>query len=68
MALGAVAATDPEGGTVSYSIVGGNDAGLFAIDSSTGALSYVGAGEDYESGTKSHELTVRASDDACTAT
>ena len=62
VALGAVEATDPEGGTVSYSIVGGNGDGLFAIDAGTGALSYVGAGEDYESGTKSHALTVRASD------
>ena len=60
--LGTVAATDPDDDTVSYSIVGGNDAGLFAIDAATGALSYTGAGEDHESGTTSHELTVRASD------
>ena len=62
VALGAVSATDPEGSAVGYSIVGGNDAGLFAIDASTGALIYVGSGEDYESGTRSHALTVRASD------
>ena len=62
VALGAVSATDPEDGTVSYSIEAGNSDGLFAIDSETGALSYQGAGEDYESGTTSYELTVRAGD------
>ena len=62
VALGAVFATDPEDGTVSYSIEAGDSGGLFAIDSETGALSYHGAGEDYESGTASYELTVRAGD------
>ena len=62
VALGAVSATDPEDGTVTYSIEAGNSDGLFAIDSETGALSYQGTGEDYESGTTSYELTVRASD------
>ena len=58
VALGTVWATDPEGATVSYSIVGGNAAGLFEIDAATGALSYKGTGEDYESGTTSYALTV----------
>ena len=62
VALGAVSATDPEDAAVSYSIEAGDSGGLFAIDSETGALSYHGAGEDYESGTTSYELTVRASD------
>ncbi len=63
VALGSVSATDPDqGDTVEYSIVAGNAAGLFAIDGSTGALAYKGAGEDHESATKSHALTVRASD------
>ena len=62
VALGTVSATDPEAATVSYSIEGGNSAGLFEIDGSTGALSYQGTGEDYESETTSYELTVRASD------
>ncbi len=62
VALGTVSATDPEGTAVTYSIEGGNAAGLFEINGSTGALSYKGAGEDYESGTTSYELTVRASD------
>ena len=47
---------------MTYSIEAGDSGGLFAIDSETGALSYQGAGEDYESGTTSYELTVRASD------
>ena len=62
VALGAVSATDPENSTITYSIEAGNSGGLFAIDSETGALSYQGAGEDYESGTTSYELTVRAND------
>ena len=62
MALGTVSATDPELSTVIYSIEGGNSDGLFAIDSATGALTYHGTGEDYESGTTSYALTVRASD------
>ena len=62
VALGTLSATDPEDATLSYSIEGGNSADLFEIDASTGALSYKGAGEDYESGTTSYELTVRASD------
>ena len=60
--LGTVSATDPEDATLTYSIEGGNAAGLFEIDASTGALSYEGTGEDYESATTSYELTVRASD------
>ena len=56
-----MSATDPEGSSLTYSIVHGNDADLFEIDAATGALSYKGTGEDYESGTTSHELTVRTS-------
>ena len=62
VALGAVSAADPEDSTITYSIEAGDSGGLFAIDSETGALSYRGAGEDYESETTSYELTVRASD------
>ena len=62
VSLGLVQATDPEDGTITYSIESGDSGGLFAIDSETGALSYQGAGEDYESGTTSYELTVRAGD------
>ena len=64
LSLGSVTATDPENSTITYSIESGDPGGLFAIDEATGALSYRGAGEDYESGTTSYDLTVRASDGA----
>ena len=62
--LGTVTATDPDGGTVRYRLVGGDESRRFAIDPDTGEVFYVGPGEDYESGVTSHELTVRASDGA----
>ena len=62
ISLGAVTATDPDSDTVRYSLVGGNDSSLFAIEETSGELYYVGLGEDYESGVTSYELTVRASD------
>ena len=65
ISLGTVAATDPEGTTLAYSLVG--DSGSFEIDATTGELFYTGAGEDFESGTTSFSLTVRASDGSETA-
>ena len=62
ISLGTVSATDPDGGSVTYSIEGGNESGLFEIDAASGELFYVGAGEDYDTGTTSFNLTVRASD------
>ena len=62
--LGAVEATDPDGDSVHYSLSGGNESGLFAIDAASGELYYVGSGEDYEGGSGPYELTVRASDGA----
>ena len=62
ISLGTVSATDPDGGSVTYSIEGGNAAGLFEIDAASGELFYTGTGEDYETGSTSFELTVRASD------
>ena len=62
ISLGTVSATDPEGSSVTYSIEGGNAAGLFEIDAASGELFYTGGGEDYETGSNSFELTVRASD------
>jgi len=62
VAVGSVSATDADGDAITYSIVDGNDDGLFAIDAESGAITYVGMGEDYESATKSHVLTVQASD------
>ena len=62
VALGAVSATDPENSTITYSIEAGDSGGLFEIDAASGEVFYIGAGEDYESGTTRYELTVRASD------
>lgn len=39
-AVASVAATDVDGDTVSYAIIGGADSTLFTIDSNTGALSF----------------------------
>ena len=64
LSLGTVLATDPDGDAVRYSLAGGNESGLFAIDETSGELFYVGSGEDFEGGVTSHELTVRASDGA----
>ena len=61
VALGAVSATDPENSTITYSIEAGDSGGLFEIDTASGEVFYIGAGEDYESGTTSYDLTVRAS-------
>ena len=57
---GTVSATDPDGGSVSYSITGGNEAGKFAIAPTSGQISVDGS-LDYES-TASYSLTVTASD------
>ena len=62
ISLGTVSATDPDGRSVTYSIEGGNAAGLFEIDAASGELFYTGGGEDYDTGSTSFELTVRASD------
>ncbi|MET1111879.1 MAG: cadherin domain-containing protein [Allosphingosinicella sp.] len=65
-AVAVVAATDPDGGAVTYSIVGGADAARFAINAQTGALTFVAA-PDYELPADSNQdnvyaVTVRASD------
>ena len=60
VSLGTVSATDPEGVSLAYSLVGAS--GSFEIDETSGELFYTGSGEDYESDTTSYELTVRASD------
>ena len=62
LSLGAVTVTDPGSDGVRYSLVSGNDSSLFAIEETSGELSYVGAGEDFEGGVTSYELTIRASD------
>ncbi|GAA4001641.1 cadherin domain-containing protein [Sphingomonas humi] len=65
-AAGTVAASDVDGDALSYSIVGGSDAALFAIDPQTGALSFRAA-PDFEApgdadGDNRYEVVVRASD------
>ena len=42
-AVGQVQATDPGGGTVTYALTAGNDAGGFQLDATTGILSVAGA-------------------------
>lgn len=62
--VGQISATDPDAGqTLSYAIVGGNEAGIFAIDPVTGAISVVNAALlNYESQAE-YQLSVRVSDD-----
>lgn len=65
--LAQVSATDVEGDTLSYEITGGNDDGLFEIDS-TGAISLTeGAALDYETA-QAHDLEVSVSDGQETTT
>ncbi len=62
LAVGAVAAADEdEGDVLSYSLVSGGG-GLFELDAASGAVRYVGAGEDYETGPREHALVVAATD------
>ena len=67
VSLGTVAATDPEGETLAYALVGGNLSGSFELDETTGELFYIGSGEDFESGLNRFTLTVWASDGSETA-
>ncbi len=65
-AVGTATATDGDTvGTLSYSITGGTGAGLFTINSSTGAITVNGA-LDYEAGS-SYNVTVQVSDGIHTA-
>ena len=59
--LGAVSATDPGGGELSYALASG-DADRFAVGADDGAVTYVGPGEDFETEPNVYELTVRATD------
>ena len=59
--------TDPEGGSVNYSIVGGDDAALFKITQNTGKLSFLTA-PDFENATDSdlnneYSLIINVQDD-----
>jgi len=63
------AATPTDGGTVTYSLSGGADQSLFKIDSSTGAVTFIGS-PDYENPTDSgtdyvynvYNITVKATE------
>ncbi|MDP7219113.1 MAG: DUF5011 domain-containing protein, partial [Arenicellales bacterium] len=58
--VGIKTGTDMDGDTLTYSITAGNDDGLFAIDSSSGAIT-VAAALDHET-TPTHSLIVTATD------
>ncbi|HYC94869.1 MAG TPA: cadherin domain-containing protein, partial [Sphingomicrobium sp.] len=65
-AVTTISATDVDGPAISYAIAGGNDAGLFAIDAATGALTFLSP-PDFEAPADFAEdnfytLTVSASD------
>ena len=65
-AVTTVAATDADGPSISYAIVGGADAALFAIDAATGALTFKAA-PDYEAAADAdhdnvYDVIVQASD------
>ena len=58
--VGTATGSDPDGDPLTYSISAGNSAGLFAIGSSSGAITVAGA-LDYET-TQSYTLTVAVVD------
>ena len=59
--LGAVAAEDPDGDALRYSLAAG-DRERFAVGVRDGTVRYVGAGEDFETEPNLYELTVRVRD------
>jgi Ca2+-binding RTX toxin-like protein len=61
--IGTVASTDADttGEPITYSLTGGADSGLFAINSLTGALSFLSP-QDYEGTQKVFEVEITASD------
>ena len=58
--LGVIPVTDPDGDDFELGLASGSD--RFVIDAATGTLSYVGPGEDYETGPNRYALTVMATD------
>ena len=59
--LGTVRAQDPDGDGIFYSLSAG-DRDRFTVSRSNGTVSYIGEGEDYESGPSRFELRISASD------
>ena len=62
LALGQVEASDVDAGDVLAYTLASGDGARFEVDSGTGRVRYVGAGEDYEGGPPSRTLVVRATD------
>ena len=58
--LGRVGVTDPDGDAIELALASGAD--RFAIDAASGALSYIGPGEDFEADPNRYALTVTATD------
>ncbi len=61
VALGAVAASDADGDRLRYALSAG-DGDRFTVSRRGGEVSYVGGGEDFESGPEGFELQVTAGD------
>ena len=57
-ALGVVTARDPDGQPLMYALAAGDES-RFAVGASDGAVTYVGPGEDYETGPREYRLTLR---------
>ena len=57
--LGVVTAADPAAHPLTYTLATG-DGSRFEVDGSSGAIAYVGPGEDYETGPRDFELTLAA--------
>ena len=58
LVLGSVKATDRVGGEIEYALAEGGE-GRFEVDAASGAVTYVGEGEDYER-RSSYAMTVKA--------
>ena len=57
--LGVVTATDPADHPLTYALAAG-DGSRFEVGASSGAITYVGPGEDYENGPREYALTLAA--------
>ncbi|MBV1929144.1 MAG: cadherin repeat domain-containing protein, partial [Gammaproteobacteria bacterium] len=60
--LGFVTATDPDGGAVTFEIIGGNEGGLFTVHPVSGAISTTGPLDREAAGGVLHNVTVKATD------